>query len=268
MNERCAMVLWTKRNTMALWKQYVKEVKKEIGELATWPPIDHVEIGSYGELRDGKFHRIGNIRTLEWSYTTQRDQTPGDMFFSSTDKVEVAFKAAGSAAPAGSGLAIGDAGFAITFHKEGGVFFKAGGVVKEQIVDTAPIRQAMLRAYLNDKWNKRWVVITEVHEAADIVVLVSKKNGVNADLKVKGEVTAAPNVANADVEVMVTSGSEALVSWTADKGCTPLIEAIGIRDNIFIEPTIEVKNFMSAMKAAKMSFPVVEVGTRFDGTED
>jgi hypothetical protein len=253
---------------MSIWRKYLKEVRKEIGELGIWPPIDKVRIGSYGELREGKFHHIGHISDLGWSYETHRDETPGDLFFSSTDKVEVVFKAAGNPPLAGSALSINDAGFGVTFHSEGGVLFKANGVVKEQIKNSAPIRAGVLSKFISGEWDKRYVVITEVHEASSIVVLVSKQRGVKADLKVSVGASVTPDLAIADVEVLVTTGSEAIASWTANEGATPLVKAIGIRDGIMSKPIVEVKAFMTAAKAAKEPRPVIEVGPRFDGTEE
>jgi hypothetical protein len=218
-------------------EQYTDELKKKFGYIATWLPGVPLLLGDIGILNDNVFTRIAGLEDFQIPFDIRVDDTADDLDYSSKGSVSVTAKLSGTIAPQGSTLTNLDAGFIVEFGNENSILFKANQTRTNLIKDTVKIGNEILKLYRAGKWNKHWVVITELVKAESASILISNTSNGKIELKANANINAANlDIADAKFEFGATFYRGIDTKIIAQSGLTPLFKVKGIKTRIFLPP--------------------------------
>jgi hypothetical protein len=223
-------------------EQYTDEMKKNFGYYATWQPGVEIQLGHIGIFKDNAFTHISDLASMGIQFEIEADLSKVNLEYNSKGSITVATKVSGTAPPTGSVLTTADAGIIIEFSKESATLFKANNTVTPMIRDTIKLGDEILKLYLAGKWNKKWVVVTELVKAESATIIISNNSAGKIELKANANVNTA-NIDVADVKfdfsVQYAKGLETKI--IAEDGITPLFKIMGMKTGIFIPPSFTAK---------------------------
>jgi hypothetical protein len=223
----------------AAYEQYCKEMFQKFGYLATWTPGVQLQLGDIGIVDKWQFTRLTNLADLDPAIGFQvRDDTSKEVQkHASSGSTSVTFKAAGKAPQVGSVLSQAEAGFTVEFKRSFSTVYEAVGCVTPSIKDQATLGQEILNRYRKGKWNKEWVVITELVTADSATVLISQNSNSKIELSASGAVAAGSiSLADASAGLQVAFARDMATSIICQSGLTPLFKARGVKSGGAIGP--------------------------------
>ncbi len=223
---------------MSAQDQYTNELKDHFGYYATWNPDVPLSLGDIGILINNLFTKISNISELNLSIEELKDDSETDLEYNSNGNVSVSTKLEGSVAPQGSALTNLDAGIIIEFGKENSIFFKANKTLTSTLKDSIKLGEKVLELFSQGKWNKRWVIITELVTAKSGTIIISNNINGKIELKANADVHATKlDVADADFNFSTQFSRGLETKIISEQGLTPLFKLMGIKTKIFVPPT-------------------------------
>lgn len=242
-------------------EQYTDDLKKRFGYYATWLPGVPLMLGDVGILKDKVFTRIASLEDFQIAFDIREDNTPDDLEYSSKGEVQLTTKASGAIAPTGSSLTDLDAGFIVEFGKKNSILFKANGAKNNMIENTKKMGETILRLYKEGKWNKKWVVVTELVEAESATILISNSKNAKIELKANANANAPGlDIADAKFEFGASLYKGLDTKIVAQEGLTPLFKVQGIKTRWFLPPVFRSKG----VKAMDLITPDVAKGKHKD----
>jgi len=249
--------------------QYTNDLKKHFGYYATWNPGLHLQLGDIGILQGNVFTRIGHLRFQKINFEVNADDTtPADISYKTEGAVNVTTKLSGTAALPGSILKDTDAGLTIEFNKKNAIFFEADQTLTSTIADTIGLGEAVLKSFEDGKWDKNWVVITELVTAKAATILISSLAGAKIELKVTTSVSApAIDLADASLGLSTQFSKSMDTTIIAQAGITPLFKAMKIRTPLFGEPNFEPLNVSAFDLLTPQTISIEENKQRFKFAE-
>jgi hypothetical protein len=223
-------------------EQYTDEMKRKFGYMATWLPGIPLVLGDIGVVRDNAFTRIASLDDFNINFEIREDETPEDLEYSSKGSVSVTTKLSGAITPPGSSLGNLDAGFVVDFTGANSILFKANKTRTNLIKNTIKLGEEVLSLYREGRWNKKWVVITELVEAESATILISNTKNAKIELKANANIQLTKlDIADASLDLGYTSYKGLDTKVIAQSGLTPLFKVKGIHTNIFISPVFKEK---------------------------
>jgi hypothetical protein len=158
----------------------------------------------------------------------------------------VTTKLSGTAGPQGSVLTNLDAGIIVEFSKENSTLFKANNTTSPSIKDIIKLGEQVLKLYREGKWNKNWVIVTDLVEAENATVIISNNSNSKIELKANANIDA-PTLDIADAEFKFSTqfsrGLETKI--ISAEGLTPLFKVMGIKTRIFLPPIFKTQKVMA-----------------------
>lgn len=220
---------------------YAKTIKQQLGYLATWLPGTPLALGDIGILKKNKFNRIGRLEDLEVDFTIRTDETKEDIEHSTEGGHSITTKLAGALSPPGSSLLQADAGIIIEFLKEKAIIFKATGATSPSIENQIELANNIIELFQQGKWNKDWVVITELVHAESTSVIIANSSQAKIELKVnaEGALPLVLNIGNADLKLAPVISKDLLTEIIATEALTPLFKASKLKSKLFAPPVFE-----------------------------
>lgn len=216
---------------------YVKEIHKNLRYRPTWLPGTPVELGSVGVLEEGVFRPLTDLARLGLEFETLTDRVAdGSMDYASTSGASITVKAAGETDQRFKAIASAQAGALVEFSREGATVIQLRNVTIDRIADQPRLHRDMLRsiAVPDDaaRWERDWVVITDVVRADSATILIAASAGSRIELEAEAKI--APS-SLADVSAGLTVASESNVSTKiiARSGLTPLYRGSRVRRNFW-----------------------------------
>ena len=150
---------------------------------ANWMPGDPVNLGDYGYFRNGIFQYVGNIREdFEIAFEVYEDPTGSDLEFDANGSVDVNIDT-GADAPE-----LGKATLKLGFNGSWNVFFQALDTRTNRIGNKRAVGDAIENLYSQGKWERRFVLVTDVVNAGRTIAGVSSEGGAELEFSAKGEV--------------------------------------------------------------------------------
>ncbi|MBN1340097.1 MAG: hypothetical protein JXA03_12280 [Bacteroidales bacterium] len=223
--------------------QYTREMHKKFGYYATWEPNRPLSLGDVGIFRKNEFTRISNLVHFNISFNINPDDTPGDLEYNSQGNVTITTKLSGTIPAAGSVLTEADAGISVDFARESSILFKANKTLTPSIDDLVALGKKIIELFKQGKWNKDWVVITELVKADTATILISNKGGSKIELKATANVSASDfDIADAAFEFAPAFSKGLETKIIAEKGITPLFKVMGIKSRLFMPPVFTSKS--------------------------
>jgi hypothetical protein len=227
-------------------EQYTDEMKRKFGYYATWNPGVPLKLGDVGVLNGHVFTRFSNLEDLGLEFEIRADETKTPLEHSSRGSVSVTTKLSGTTAPQGSVLTTADAGIIVEFSKENSILFKANNTTSPSIKDTIKLGNQIIKLYKDGRWNKKWVVLTELVKAESATVIISNSSNSKIELKANAQVDARSlDIADAAFSFSTQFSRGLETKIISAEGLTPLFKVMGMKSRIFQPPVFKVKN-MSA----------------------
>jgi len=217
-----------------LHKTYRAELYSALGYLATWLPNSGLQLGDLVVAAgDSGLVRVGHIRHHGLSFTPHSGSTRATYEYASSGAVSVFTKIAGQAVP-GSSLADAEAGLVVKFSRTNAIVFEASGCSSTSIADLASLGRAIEKRYAAGKWDRKWMLVTELVKAQGATIIIAGSQSAQADLKASGTVgTGGIRLSdlNAKLEAKNTVGIGFKI--IASTGLTPLYRASQIKASWF-----------------------------------
>jgi hypothetical protein len=205
--------------------QYTKELYKQFHYYATWLPGTPVELGSIGVMKNKEFTKLSHLRNEGIEFGIDADTTKTDMDYASEKAITVKPKISGNMPVAGSVLSQVDAGFTVEFSRENSVLFKAKGSVSHSISNQIKLGQEIRKRIKEGRWEKNWVVISELVVADSTTILVSSSSKGKIELKAKANIGAAKlDIADAGLQLEVAFSRDLHTQMIAEQGATLLFK--------------------------------------------
>jgi hypothetical protein len=222
---------------VALYSAYTKDIHKHLRYRATWLPGTPVALGDVGILDKGVLVPQTSLPRLGVDFEVQTDTVPdGTLDYQSANEVSIAIKAAGELNKRFNALAEADAGALVEFTDADSVLLQLRGVRVERVADQAALRRALLDAVVaaddQRRWDRDWVVVTDVVTAASATILIAGGRGSRIELKAAASV-APTSLADVDAGLTTVSESQVSTKIVAQNGLTPLYRGMRVRRNFW-----------------------------------
>ncbi len=216
-------------------KQYLKEMNGKFLYRATWEPNKPLRIGDIGILEKGVFSHRSTLESENIPMEVRVDENEGSLKYNSEGSVDIKTKLAGKAKMPQSQLGELDAGFSIHFSREKSIVFQLNGAKTHIITNVGAIETEVLSRFMQNKWRKNWVIITELIEGKEGTIIISNSKESSIELKAKANVNPSANIdiADASLDLGVVSKKNIGTEIIGKGGLTPLYRVAGIKKKIF-----------------------------------
>lgn len=225
-------------------QQYTSEMKKKFGYYATWNPGVPLKLGDIGIFKKNVFTRVAGLQDFNISFDIRPDDTKTPLEYNSSGNVTVTTKLSGTVAPQGSVLNNLDAGIIVEFGKEKSTLFKANNTTTPSIQNTIRLGEQIIELFKAGKWDKNWVVITELVEAENSTIIISNTTNGKIELKANADIGAANfDIANGKFEFSPQFSRGLETKIISAEGLTPLFKAMGLKTRLLAPPIFKTQAF-------------------------
>lgn len=223
-------------------EQYTDELKKKFGYYATWNPGVPLQLGDIGTFVDNVFTRLSNLEDMGIQFDTRPDESKTVLEHNSQGSVSVTTKLSGTLAPQGSVLTNLDAGIIVEFTKQYSTLFKANNTTSPSIKDTIKLGDQVVRLYHEGKWNKKWVIITELVKAESATVIISNSSNGKIELKANANINSPTlDIADASFQFSTQFSRGLETKIISEDDLTPLFKVMGMKTRIFLPPVFTTR---------------------------
>jgi hypothetical protein len=183
-------------------RQYLKELRGELSLYPTWLPGEPIELGAFGTIKRGSFVPDGRLRDLGIGIVAKRHNAKLDVKRSRGIKLHGAAglavpgavqHAAISGAPRGkpnaSSSLDAEQGVDVEFERAYAWAFAARGMTKVEIDNIDEVQREVLAALRARKWERQWLIVTDVRHAEHLNVLISRSRGAKGRLHATGSLS-------------------------------------------------------------------------------
>jgi hypothetical protein len=216
-----------------LHKTYTVELHSALGYLATWLPTSELQLGDLVAAGDSGLTRVGHVRDHGLSFTPRPGSSRAIYEYASSGAVSIIAKIAGQVVP-GSSLADADAGLVVKFSRANAIVFEASGCSCAGIVDLASLGRAIEKRYAAGKWDRNWMLVTELVNANAATIIIAGSQSAQADLKASGTIgKGVIRLSDLDAKLEAKNTVDIGFKIIASTGLTPLYRASGIKRSWF-----------------------------------
>lgn len=190
---------------MDLASHYAQIIRSRLLHFAAWSPItDPYEVGDYGALRRGVFHKLGNIRELGIEPQVRPGAATVSLAFTSAGATMV--RTMGSARVEAFPAEALEGTLEIEFQGESSVLVRSGRLAVTELVGVDAVAGRLVRARdgLGRRWKLGWRIIRKLYVAHDPVILVSSERGAHFSLRGRVEALAALEAGHGAAELSVS----------------------------------------------------------------
>lgn len=223
---------------MSISRTYTRELRDNLNYTATWLPNLKLSLGDVGVLQGHTFTYRTNLGNLRIPFTQAAPGAAADYRHVSSGSVQRDVKLAGQAPLLGSHLAAADAGITFSFTGERAVVFLASECTVRVIADQEPLKRAIQQAYDAGAWERDYVVVTELVEAAATTIIISEGSSGRYELKARADLVPTFEAINASGSFSLVHDSQIGFNCLARQGMTPLFRCLGIRSGWFRDDVV------------------------------
>jgi hypothetical protein len=222
---------------MALYRDFANDIYSELGYRATWLPGTKVRLGDVGRIENGVLKVETTLSSLATPFETDTDAVPeGSLDYQSKSGVSVVLKAAGSLDGRFKALTSADAGALVEFSNDKAILMQLKNVTSQRIANQANLRRALLSAVVaaddQKRWQRDWVVVTDVVNAGSATIVIS--GGSSSRLELKASASVAPaSLADATARLTTVIADQVSTKIVAESGLTPLYRALRVKRNFW-----------------------------------
>jgi len=182
---------------VSIEKDYVANVRNQLGDFPVWPPGDAIVPGDIGALEHGAFKRQASLLEIFPDLKLDLAQTPHQELtnFRSVGCFSTELKASGTAPT--EGVVNANASITLNFGEAGGTVFDAVNCTDVFIKNLLQVR-----TYIDqhrDKWPEDSILAARVTMAEKFIVMISSAANASVDISGDAKALGAWNLANANV---------------------------------------------------------------------
>lgn len=215
-------------------KVYTARMHQKFQYRATWLPQVKMEVGQIGKFYDKKWVVEGHLSDLGIDITAASNQVEGGLEFTSQEGVSISTKLKGGSANVLANVADAAADVTIAFGKENSIVFKANDVTLHQLEKKMFLKDKILTLWEKGTWDKDYLIVSEVIEAASATIIVSGGANAKIELNASGDIGGkAFDLADAEAGFQVAKDNNIGVKVIAQSSITPLYNVLGIRKSLF-----------------------------------
>ena len=240
---------------MSVNQQYTRELKENLNYTATWLPNLKLALGDVGVLSKHELIYRTNLEKLKIPFEASKRGTKASYSHISSNSVKRDIKLAGQAPLLGSTLADADAGITFSFGGQHGVVFLASDCTIRVIADQEPLKPAILDAFRAGRWERDYVVVTELVEAGATTIIVSQGTSGRYELKAKAGIAPAFDAINVQGNFSLVHDSQIGFHCLAAQGMTPLFRCLGVRTGFFRDDVVTRDAIVPGAGPAELSAP-------------
>lgn len=227
-------------------KKVVKEIRQEIGYYTTWLPGKPVELGDVGKIINGSFERLSNLKNLGIKFEIVKDKTKSDFEYKSKDSVEENVTLDGKKIKLPiSCIDIVNAKIAIEFDftREGAVVLVSEGELINRIDDIIKLEKDIKALDVNKKWDKDYVVITEVVISDKVLILVSNSELSSSKFEIGADITIPKitKIADFGLNMESVSHNEMGCNYLTKEKSVALFKMYKLKKHLFSGSTLDVR---------------------------
>jgi hypothetical protein len=221
-----------------LAERYTQAVHTETGYHATWLPGSTLRIGDVGTMEGNVFVPRSDLLSLGIHFEEVSEGGARPITFQSAGGIDIT---AGGSADAVASEPTGETTVKVSFGGEGAALLETLGCRDRRVKDQPSLEQDIREALHRGVWDLRWVVVTQVVEAASATVLVADAGGAEVCLRAGASLPAGNfSLADANLGLSVTSRRDVGIVVIAHEGLTPLFRAMRLKKRMFSsEPAFE-----------------------------
>ncbi|MGW7081716.1 hypothetical protein [Streptomyces sp. NPDC054866] len=161
-------------------KAYWKQTRNSFTRFPVWLPGTPMALGDVGVLTPAGWRKVTDLSREGVPVLPDEDGTPTDYNYRAG--ASISFITGGSIGEVTntSWLPSGHVGVLMDFRRSGAFVLKAKTVRVTRISNLAEVQAAVLDLYRNKKWEREWVIVTEVAVGGPLVVFVAGQSGAKA----------------------------------------------------------------------------------------
>ena len=213
-------------------KKYLEDIHTNLQYYANWPPQNDLELGHIGKMQGKKFTYIDNLKNLGLDFKPDNGKKRDDDAFTYMSKgnVNIGTKLSGKVSPIQTILGKLDAGIIVEFTRKNSILFQLKGVRVYKIENQIQLGQAIEKLYKDKKWDRSWVVITELVKTYAATICISDLKDAKLEIKANADISAEElEITNANAEFSIESSKGVDTKIIAQSEIEPLYLIKGIR---------------------------------------
>jgi len=217
--------------------QYIKEMHKRFGYLATWIPTVILRLGDVGFIRGHEYTRVTTLKEEKIDFDTRSDKNASDLQYLSSDSVSIQVKGKSDLPGTIATLGEATAGITIEFQRANAILFQASGCHSSTILNQDKLARQILERYEKGDWPSEYFIITEIVKAESATIFISSGAGGRVELIAQGNVGIDQfKLADLDAGLNVARSSNISTTVVAQASLTPLFKAYGIKRRLLRKP--------------------------------
>lgn len=235
---------------MSIATIFCKEVRHNFKKyFGNWEPTEIIKLGDIGVIENDMFIHLGNISTMGLtSLPIEIQNGVGNKTFSTKDSVSVKLKAKATVAGINT-----NAGVEIAFSMGNSLFINAIDCSVERFSDKISLGNKILDLYkIEKKWNKNWVVITDIITSKNTTIAISETANSNIVLEATSSAISQIDLMDASLSLAVASNNQVGYCAESRVNITPFFSICGIKDTWFSEAQFHAltdKQYIPSLKS-------------------
>jgi len=219
------------------YSSYIKEIHKQTGYLAIWPPDLHLELGTILRKEGALYTAYSSLSSLGIRFDDVEDPTAATWVYQTEGGVELTFKGSGEASPTGwDPVSKIEAGLQIVFRRNHGLIVALSGIRERRIGDLRTVDAAILNLP-EGEWDADYAVVTQVRDAACATILLATSSGARLEVHAKAGIRELADLANPEVKLSIKHGANLSQQFVAKQGMTPFFRARRLKQSILAPAT-------------------------------
>ncbi len=216
---------------MGFPKDYAIQMQKKFGYQVVWPPNTLLEIGDFGVVPGGKhggraFTKLGNIKD-KFGITAETETGA----LSPVETLQSEGVSIVNVSGGGGGTANGvnfEVQLDVKFEKKNSMVYNGSDMTPISVKNLYDFGQQLAQLLKDGKWEKNWVVVTDVHQTMGLTVLLSQSSNTSVTLGGNAGLTSG-NIAKASANVQIVNSSAAIANYMSAERTTPLLKARAVK---------------------------------------
>jgi hypothetical protein len=197
-------------------KQYMEELRSELGFYPTWLPTAAIELGTFGTLHRGVFRRAGSLRDLAIDFTIKPGATKSSFKKHRGMQFRIRSEIKAEVGPVDAAV-----GVELSSRRAYAWAFAAAGARLDEIDDILPVATAILQTHRTGLWKREWLLVTEVEHVDRLSVVIAKSTDVKGEIVAKAKIADGSDILLCEESSYRFASSDVFVVENA-KATTPL----------------------------------------------
>jgi len=210
---------------------YSKEIYSNLRYRPTWLPGTPITLGSVGLIEGGIFRAITSLDKLDIPFEELIDTDRDSIDYSSSSGVSITFKAAGETNAKFEAIGSASAGVLIEFSRSGAVVLQFRGAANHRIADQPALYRKLLHSIVigdEEKWQRKWVVITEVVQSESATIVISNSSNSKLELEASGSIKPT-SLVDLSGKLSVAKEFHVGTKIISESGLTPLYRGVRVK---------------------------------------